>query len=177
MKRRTFILPILTLCVLAMPAAAAADITVRMQKATWDGPGADIGTITISAGKGATIFRLNLRNLPPGAHEFGVHENDDCGPILLDGARIPAGGAGNFWDPGHTGRHEGPEGHGQLGDLPAIEVGQGGTATQTLLAPRITDINSLHGRSLVIQAGDDTYEDTPRRDGGGGGTIACGVIR
>jgi Cu-Zn family superoxide dismutase len=142
-----------------------------------EGPGADIGTITILAEKDGTGFRLNLRGLPPGPHEFGAHENNECGPILLDSARIPAGAAGDFWDPDHTGRHDGPTGTGQRGDLPAIGVGPNGSASQTLLAPRITGMNSLHGRSLVIQAGGDSYRDIPLRGGGGGGNIACSVIR
>jgi superoxide dismutase, Cu-Zn family len=167
-----------TLCLgmmtLALPAQSA-QLTVTMHKATQDGTGEEFGTIAISATPAGTEFKLQLHGLPPGAHGFHVHENASCGPTLLNGVRIPAGAAGSHWDPNATGKHGGPEGEGHEGDLPRIEVGANGSATETLTAPHIKDIDALKKHALVIHAGADTYSDTPTL-GGGGGRIACGVI-
>lgn len=177
MNRRTLVLLSLALlaCGAALPAAAE-DIVVTMQKTTRDGPGADIGTVIIASGTAGTTFQVNLHDLPPGVHGFHVHQNDDCGPILLNGVRIPAGAAGGHWDPGETGRHAGPDGDGHLGDLPVLTVAADGSAIETLTAKRITKPDALKRRSLVIAIGGDTYSDSPRVNGGGGGNLACGVI-
>ena len=44
-------------------------------------------------------------------------------------------------------------------------------------APRITDASQLQGKALMIHAGGDNYADQPQPLGGGGGRIACGVIK
>ena len=165
----------LMLTVIALPARAA-DITVTMKKATQDGTGDPLGTVTISSSEVGATFELDLHGLPPGTHGFHVHENDNCGPTLLGGVRIPAGAAGDHFDPANTGKHAGPLGDGHLADLPVIEVGAGGTAKQVLTAPRIRDIEVLKKHALIIQIGGDNYSDSPARDGGGGGRFACGVI-
>ncbi|MDR3534715.1 MAG: superoxide dismutase [Cu-Zn] SodC [Rhodopila sp.] len=170
-----------TLCLALMASAIAlptmaADLTVKMQKAIQDGTGEDLGTITIANSSGGATFKLDLHGLPPGPHGFHVHENANCGPTLLNGVRIPAGAAGSHFDPEHTGKHEGPTGEGHLGDLPVLDVAANGTASQTLTAPRIKDIDTLKGHSLIIHIGGDNYSDTPSVLGGGGGRFACGVI-
>jgi Cu-Zn family superoxide dismutase len=88
----------------------------------------------------------------------------------------PAGGAGGHLDPDKTGMHMGPMGKGHLGDLPFLTVDGAGTDDEQLVAPRITDVSALKGRTLVIHAGGDNYSDTPPL-GGGGARIACGVIQ
>lgn len=165
----------LALASIALPARAQ-ELSVTMHKATQDGTGEDLGTITIASSADGAIFKLKLHGLRPGAHGFHVHENDNCGPTLLNDIRIPAGAAGGHWDPDFSGKHEGPEGSGHLGDLPRIDVQGDGTASQTLTAPRIKDIEALKKHALIINAGGDTYSDTPAPGGGGGGRIACGVI-
>jgi Cu-Zn family superoxide dismutase len=161
---------------IALPAAAA-DLVVRMQKATPDGTGEALGTITISSVDGAVAVRLDLHGLPPGPHGFHVHENGNCEPTLLNGVRIPAGAAGGHFDPDHVGAHAGPHGVGHLGDLPVLEVAADGTARQTLTVPHIGSAATLHGQALVIHSGGDNYSDSPTPLGGGGGRIACGVIQ
>ncbi|HBK08854.1 MAG TPA: superoxide dismutase [Cu-Zn] SodC2 [Acetobacteraceae bacterium] len=167
-----------TLCLammsIALPALAA-DLSVTMHKATQDGTGEELGTITIAPASDGATLKLQLHGLPPGAHGFHIHANANCGPTLLNGIRIPAGAAGSHWDPDMSAKHAGPEGEGHLGDLPRIDVGDNGTATQTLTAPRIKDIEALKNHALIIHAGGDTYSDNPNL-GGGGGRIACGVI-
>jgi len=159
-----------------MMTARAADITVTMSRATQDGTGASLGTVVISDTDGGASFKLSLHGLVPGPHGFQVHENDNCGPTFISGIRIPAGAAGGHFDPDLTGKHLGPLGDGHLGDLPVLDVEPNGTANQTLIAPRIKDINVLKGHALVIHTGGDNYKDTPNLDGGGGGRFACGLI-
>ena len=66
---------------------------------------------------------------------------------------------------------------GHLGDLPVLQVAANGTATETLTAPRITDVGALRGKALMIHAGGDNYSDQPAPLGGGGARIACGVLQ
>jgi Cu-Zn family superoxide dismutase len=157
--------------------ARAADLTVTMHKATQDGTGEVLGTIIIASSDAGAAFTFHLHGLPPGPHGFHVHENANCGPTLLNDVRIPAGAAGGHFDPGETGKHEGPMGEGHLGDLPVLDVAADGTATQTVTAPRIKDIGVLKGHALIIHIGGDNYSDTPSRAGGGGGRFACGLVQ
>ena len=172
---RTFMT--MALALLSIPPTAwAADLTVTMRKATQDGTGATIGTVVIDDGETGASLKLDLHGLPPGSHGFMVHENASCDPIMMNGVRIPGGAAGGAFDPNHTYKHAGPTGEGYLGDLPAVDVEDNGSARQTLTAPRIKDISALKGRSLVIHNGGDTYSDSPSPMGGMGARIACGVI-
>jgi Cu-Zn family superoxide dismutase len=159
----------------AVPAMAA-DLTVTMRKLTQEGTSESLGTIAIASADSGATFKLDLHGLPPGPHGFHVHENGNCGPILMNGTRIPGGAAGGHLDPGHTGAHLGPTGEGHLGDLPVLEVQANGTAKQTLTAPRIKDTDMLKGRALVIHLGGDNYSDSPSLLGGGAGRFACGVV-
>jgi len=133
--------------------------------------------IGISSVAGGAALTLDLHGLPPGPHGFHAHENDNCGPTLLNGTRVPAGAAGGHFDPDHTSRHAGPQGDGHQGDLPVLEVAADGTAKQTLTAPHIGSAATLCGHALVIHSGGDNYSDSPTPLGGGGGRIACGVIQ
>jgi superoxide dismutase, Cu-Zn family len=159
----------------AVPAVAA-DLTVTMHKATQQGTGEDLGKIVISGSAGGALFKLDMHGLPAGPHGFHVHENGACGPTNMNDVRIPGGAAGGHLDPDHTNKHEGPAGEGHLGDLPVLIAEANGTATQTLTAPRIKDIEVLRKHALIIHAGGDTYSDTPSVLGGGGGRLACGVV-
>ena len=85
--------------------------------------------------------------------------------------------AGGHYDPQGTKKHLGPhhkEGH--LGDLPVLVVDKDGSASLPGLAPRLKTSN-LNGRSVMIHAGGDNYDDQPAPLGGGGGRIACGVVK
>ena len=160
---------------IALPAMAA-NLTVIMHKVTQDGTGEAIGTITIASSAAGATLKLDLHGLPAGPHGFHVHENASCGPTMMNGVRIPGGAAGSHLDPDHTDKHEGPAGEGHLGDLPVLDVASNNTATQTLTAPRIKDIDVLKGHALIIHTGGDNYSDSPAMSGGGGGRLACGVI-
>lgn len=161
---------------LAAPAMAAT-LTVTMYKATPNGTGDTLGSITVTDTDGGASFKLNLHGLPPGNHGFQVHDNANCGPTMLGNLRVPAGAAGYPWDPDHTEKHAGPTGDGQLGDLPVLLVDTDGTATETLVAPRIKDVEDLKAHALVIHVGGDNYKDSPQPQGGMGGRLACGMIQ
>jgi Cu-Zn family superoxide dismutase len=95
---------------------------------------------------------------------------------MKEGKPVAGLAAGGHYDPATTGRHEGPGGKGHLGDLPALTVGADGKATAPVTAPRLKVADVL-GRSLMVHAGGDNYADSPAPLGGGGGRIACGVIK
>ncbi len=159
-------------------AAEAQEIRVPMNKITAEGVGEEIGAVLISPAETGVRFVAELRGLPAGERGFHVHQNGDCGPGPNQQGRMTAGmAAGGHWDPEGTGAHRGPEGDGHRGDLPFIQVDADGTAKGAVLAPRIRGIEDLRGKALMIHAGGDNYSDEPEPLGGGGGRIACGVIR
>src|SRR3954470_21634390 len=127
-------------------AARAADLTATMYRIDTRGTGEAVGTVTISSGGGGVVFTTDLEGLPAGRHGFHVHANGDCGPGPNDAGLVVAGGAaGGHWDPEGTKQHQGPQGGGHLGDLPALEAAADGTAKERLPAPRITDLARLKG--------------------------------
>ena len=164
------------LLIAGLHAAAAADLTAQMRRATATGPGDVIGTVTVSeAGKGAA-FKLDVKGLTPGPHGFHVHENGSCEPSTVNGQVVPAGAAGGHLDPAHAGHHGGPEGSGHLGDLPVLTADASGQADATVVAPHITDLQAIKGHALMIHVGGDNYSDTPAPLGGGGARFACGLL-
>ena len=117
----------------------------------------------------------NLRGLSEGQHGTHVHEIPDCGPKEKDGATVPGLAAGGHYDPEQTGRHEGPQGEGHLGDLPVLYVDARGNASRVSWAERLKTAD-LSGRAIVVHGGGDNYADTPSPLGGGGARVACGVV-
>ena len=128
---------------------------------------ARLGSILVEDTFNGARFTPNLAGLTAGEHGFHVHVNPDCG--------MAGRNAGGHYDPGNTGRHEGPNGNGHLGDLPVLAVDASGAATVPVLAPRV-QLGDLAGRSLMVHAGGDNYSDTPQPLGGGGARVACGVV-
>lgn len=84
---------------------ASETITVTMQQATEKGPGAAVGTVTISESAHGLVFTPNLKGLEPGIHGFHVHAKASCDAVEADGKLTPAGAAGGHWDPNEAGRH------------------------------------------------------------------------
>jgi Cu-Zn family superoxide dismutase len=159
------------------PAALAATVHSDIALTTATGPGAPVGSISVADAPGGARITVQLSGLPAGQHGFHIHQNPSCAPGPINGVVGPAGGAGGHLDPDKTGMHMGPMGKGHLGDLPFLTVAPDGTDNETLVAPRLTDVSVLNGRSLVIHAGGDNYADQPKPLGGGGARIACGVIQ
>lgn len=161
----------------AWPAVAAekTEVTIKMHKIDANGIGAEIGRIHFKDGPKGLVVSPRLRDLPPGAHGFHVHEKHSCKPGKTpDGKMAPGLAAGGHYDPDKSGKHEGPAGRGHKGDLPALEVAADGTASKSVAAPRLK-VADLKGRAIMIHAGGDNYSDQPAPLGGGGGRIACGT--
>ena len=153
-----------------------ATATVTLNLLNEEGIGEKVGTVEAQDTEDGLLLVPNLSNLTPGEHGFHVHTNPDCGPGEKDGKIVPGLAAGGHYDPENTGKHEGPEGDGHLGDLPRLIVAQDGTATEPVLAPRLT-VEDIQGRSLMVHAGGDNFSDEPKPLGGGGARLACGVIK
>lgn len=132
------------------------------------GEGKAIGTVTIKKAQCGVLFTPNLTDLKPGPHGFHIHQNPSCDDF--------GNAAGAHLDPNHTNAHGGPYGSGHLGDLPFLWVGEDGKAILPVLEPRLA-LNDVKGHSLMIHRGGDNYSDDPEKNGGGGGRIACGVIK
>ena len=170
----------LTLTLLALSlsgGALAASTTVEMNMVTDQSVGQSIGEVKISETDKGLEFAPDLKALPPGEHGFHVHANGSCQPAIKDGKATAAGAAGGHFDPQKTGKHEGPEGNGHLGDLPVLVVNNDGKATDPVVAPRIKKLSEIEGRALMIHIGGDNMSDSPKPFGGGGDRYACGVIK
>ncbi len=175
-KKLLVLLSLLGVILLISGAAFAGDIVVQMNLIADQGVGKSIGTVVISDTPHGLLIVPMLSGLMPGIHGFHVHQNADCGPAMKDGKQVAGLAAGGHYDPAGTGKHEGPYAQGHVGDLPALYVGADGMATTPVLAPRLKTAD-LMGRSVMIHAGGDNYSDTPAALGGGGGRIACGIIK
>jgi len=175
MRKEIMLVAVLMVACMTLPVSAA-DKVVQMNLVTEQGVGNGIGTITISEGPQGLVFTPQLHGLAPGMHGFHVHQNPDCSAGVKDGKPTPGLAAGGHYDPALSGKHEGPQGKGHLGDLPALAVGGDGKATTAVVAPRLK-MTDLNGRSLMIHAGGDNFADQPAPLGGGGARVACGVIK
>lgn len=161
----------------ATSAAWSASKTVYVRKLEADGKlGMKIGTVHFSDSAGGLVIRPNLWHLTPGPHGFHIHMNPSCRAKTKNGKLVPGLAAGGHYDPKKTGKHEGPEGTGHLGDLPKLIVGADGHAGTEMRAPRLT-VAKIKRRALIIHAGGDNYSDDPKKLGGGGARYACAVIR
>lgn len=155
--------------------AFAVDREVQLNLVDEHGVGKSLGTIKLSDTEKGLLFTTNLNSLKPGVHGFHIHENASCAAAEKDGKMVAALAAGGHLDPAKTGKHEGPDGAGHLGDLPALTVKDDGSATTSVVAPRLK-LADVVNRSIMLHAGGDNYADTPQALGGGGARMACGVI-
>jgi Cu-Zn family superoxide dismutase len=155
--------------------AMAGDKVVTVRSISEAGVGKIIGIIKLSDSDQGLVITPDLAELPPGERGFHIHENPSCETLEKDGRLVAGLGAGGHYDPSHSGKHAGPTGDGHDGDLPALVVAEDGTATQTVIAPKLK-ISDVIDRAVIIHAGSDNYSDTPKPLGGGGSRIACGII-
>jgi len=126
------------LCIVGLAFTGLAQAaTIQMNTVDAQGTSTPAGTIDVQATQYGVLFTPHLKGLPPGIHGFHVHTNPSCAPAMQDGKMVAGLAAGGHFDPGHTGKHEGPWGNGHLGDLPALYVDSDGTATYPVLAPRL----------------------------------------
>jgi len=123
--------------------------------------------------------RIDVTDLPPGAHGMHIHEVGSCNPLRdMQGKATPFGAAGGHFDPQGTAHHLGPNGPGHAGDLPNLLADEAGHARTTFFDDRLSvrdGPTNIVGRAIVIHANEDNYTDTPPL-GGSGPRIACGEI-
>lgn len=167
----------LTVILLSLSASPVlADVVVPMHLVDEKGMGASIGQVIISESKHGLVLTPALQGLLPGIHGFHLHQNASCDPKEKDGKMVPAGAAGGHYDPASANMHGTPWGDGHLGDLPPLYVETNGSASQPVLAPRLT-FSDLKGRAIMVHAGGDNHSDHPAALGGGGARVSCGVIK
>lgn len=148
--------------------AADNNIVIDMYLTSKEGIGKNIGTVTATDTAKGLLLTPKLHSLPPQAHGFHVHAKPSC--------EDEGKAAGDHFDPKNTEKHEGPKGHGHLGDLPVLVVDKDGTASQPVLAPHLS-VKDLKDHALMIHESGDNYSDNPKKAGGGGARIACGVVK
>jgi len=146
----------------------ASPIKIPMKLVAGKNDGQSIGYVKAKNTRYGLLLTPHLKSLPPGVHGFHVHTNPSCKNHGL--------AAGGHLDPFNTGKHLGPYRNGHLGDLPVLIVNKNGTATIPVLAPRL-QTKDLIGHSLMIHLHGDNYSDKPKKLGGGGERLACGVIK
>lgn len=139
-----------------------------------DSDGNSIGTAELTEETNGVNVALDVQDLEAGTHGIHFHEEGQCEAPDFESA------GGHFNPTGASHGLDHPEGP-HAGDLPNIEVGEDGTATEEFLAENVTmkigEENSLlkeGGTALVIHAGEDDGETQPSGDSGE--RIACGVI-
>lgn len=159
--------------------AQAASLTVDVNEALATGTGKALGSIEIVETEYGLLFVPNLVGLPAnGVYGFHVHANGSCDADLKDGKPVAALKAGGHLDPENTGVHLGPyNSKGHLGDLPSLVVNNQGIADYPVFAPRLTSLDQVKGKAIMIHVGGDNYSDHPAALGGGGARMACGVIK
>jgi Cu-Zn family superoxide dismutase len=158
--------------------ASAQTKTATVNAISATGVGASIGTISFRDSRYGLVVEPKLTGLPPGPHGFHIHANPNCGPGPGANNQPAAGmAAGGHYDPKAANKHRGPHtDDSHLGDLPILVVDANGAATLPVIAKRLK-ASDLAGRSVMIHAGSDNFDDAPNPLGGGGGRIACGVIQ
>lgn len=160
----------LAICSIMLATTARADLTIPVFFTCEHGFGTVVGTVLIQETPYGLLFTPNLHGLKPGIHGFHVHVNPSCEDNGM--------AAGGHYDPDKTNKHAGPyNDRGHLGDLPAITVLDDGSASLSVLAPRLKKIADIKNHALIIHEGGDNYADTPQKLGGGGTRMVCGVIR
>lgn len=153
---------------------AAAEAVVDIKQLTESGTGESMGEIVFRDTDEGLMIIPTLKGLKPGKHGFHVHEYPDCG-LHGTGVSGPGKAAGGHYDPDLSHEHAGPVGRGHLGDMPVLLVDQEGRARMALFAPRL-QVSDLSGRAIVIHEEGDNYSDVPKKLGGGGARVGCGVV-
>lgn len=136
-----------------------------------------IGSVMVNSyDDDGVVFTPHLSGLTPGIHGFHVHQNGNCASSMKNGKKVLGGAAGGHFDPEDTNAHRTPWSEkGHEGDLPVLYVDEQGNATQPVFAPEL-EIEDIEERALMIHAGGDNYSDSPKKLGGGGERVACGII-
>jgi Cu-Zn family superoxide dismutase len=126
--------------------------------------------VAIATEVGASVrVRIEGENLPAGSHGAHVHTTGLCTPPKFDSA-------GPHWNP--TSRKHGeqnPAGK-HLGDLPNIQISEGGRGSleYVIAGTSLAAMLDADGAALVIHATADDLKTDP--SGNSGDRIACGAF-
>jgi Cu-Zn family superoxide dismutase len=133
------------------------------------GDGSPLGSVTVEDAPGGAVLRLAGTSMPSGTHGIHLHAVGKCETPKFESA-------GGHWNPDNkqhgTANPNGPH----KGDLPNVEVSEGGTLNQvlTLAGIKVADLADADGTALVIHADADDNKTDPT--GNSGDRIACAVI-
>ena len=145
-------------------------VTVELMNTDGDA----IGTAELSDEDNGVGVMLEVNDLEPGPHGIHFHETGKCEAPDFETA-------GDHFNPTNASHGmDSPDGP-HAGDLPNIEAGEDGTASEEFVAENVTlktgEENSLlkeGGTALVIHASEDDGVTDP--SGESGDRIACGVV-
>ncbi len=185
-------LKLILVCLIALPAIAAADGLAAVADLKGCTNAAISGTarlkeqVTPEGVKEVTV-ELKVRGLPDGKHAVHVHEVGACEPCSA---------AGGHHDPGPAGQSRPDSAMDvtpatdinhpfHMGDLINLDVRNGvgafkHTTNRITLAPGRLSVFDADGSSIVVHTQPDTYcdEESELKKGcAGGAREACGVIR
>jgi Cu-Zn family superoxide dismutase len=149
-------------------AAESGDAGGLLHASMRDARNREIGTVTFRDAPDGVLIDADLRDLPPGAHGFHVHERGVCDPPF-ESAGVHLGSAASAH--GFLGVR-GPH----AGDLPNLLVADDGRVSIELFARglRFADLRDRDGSAVVVHARPDDHRSQPAGDAGD--RIACGVI-
>jgi superoxide dismutase, Cu-Zn family len=167
---------------LAVTALGLAVVGVQAQKpaevkvAIKNGTGENVGSATFKTVKKGVRVKIELKNMPIGAHGVHIHQNAVC-----EGPDFKTAG-GHFNPDGKQHGFENPMGH-HNGDTPVnvtVQENHIGEATFVMTsisldkaAPNSVFLNG--GTSLVVHEKADDMKTDPA--GNSGNRIACGLIQ
>jgi Cu-Zn family superoxide dismutase len=138
------------------------EFKVEMHRTGTGGVGQFLGRITVKntmikiggRDEPALMLKPNLIGLSPGPHAFHIHEFPDCGPKEKDGVMVPGLAAGAHLFAEHMEGSEMVTYSSHLGTLPNLHVDPDGTATEGVIAPRLS-LADLQNRSIIVHASQD----------------------
>ncbi len=136
--------------------------------------GTDHGRVHMSLAKsGRALLRVEVRDLPPGAHGFHIHETGKCeaaGGFKSAGGHLSGGAAHGVES--DDGMH--------VGDLPNLYIPESGNLRveyfldDVMIESGPAPLLDMDGAAVVIHAVADDYTSQP--SGAAGARIACGVL-
>lgn len=138
---------------------AASEEKVMMDLVTSQNVGQAVGMVIIAETAKRLEFTPDLEVLPPGEHGFRVHMNGSCQSTIKEGKASVAKSAGSHHDPRQTGKYEGPEGVGHVGDPPSLVANSDGNATTPVVTPRLRTIDEVKDKALMIHVDGDNVSD------------------
>jgi Cu-Zn family superoxide dismutase len=169
MAKPLFVIFTVACCVISPSASAAA----RSASAVLiNASGTTVGTASLQQAPEGVLIRIEVWNLPPGAHGIHLHSVGKCTPDFK--------AAGGHINP-HKRAHgllnpDGPD----RGDLPNLFVSAGGTGKAEFFTTRVSlttgtaPLLDEDGSAFIIHEHADDHMTQPI--GGAAGRIACGVI-